>query len=233
MRAGRTLVASLAVAALLGACGDDDIEPAETGEAPTTVASTTETTAGSSSTTETTSTSTTPEDSGAVAAAEAFMAAFFPGNTATVGEFRQGDARSGEVEVLRPAEGGGSANLAATLLVRLDDSDEWQVIGATSEFVTIEEPENLAEVTPGQLTVSGTGRGFEGTLNVRAATADGTALADAVAMGGSLETPEPYEAALDLSGATPGEDVFVIVAGGTGLEGDPGEFAANRLTVAE
>jgi hypothetical protein len=37
---------------------------------------------------------------------------------------------------------------------------------------------------------------------------------------------------LDLSAAPSATELVVVVAGGTGLEGDPGEFAAIRVTIA-
>lgn len=235
MRLSRTAAALLAAAALLGACGDDSDEPAETGDTPTTTSTTEpETTTSAPEEQGTTSTEGTGEgelQETAEAAAEAFLALLFPDATATVGELREGDPTSGEIDVLRPAEGGGTANVAATLLVR-NEGDGWRVIGAVSEGVTIGVPENASEVAAGPLTVSGTGRGFEGALVARAVAADGTVLDQQAGQGGSMAELEPYELTLDLSGAEPGSQVWAVVNGGTGLEGDPGEFAAVLLTVA-
>ena len=47
----------------------------------------------------------------------------------------------------------------------------------------------------------------------------------------ATETPEPYTAELDLSGAAPGDVVMLLVRGGTGLEEDPGEFSAVPVTI--
>lgn len=228
----RAPVAALALAAvaLVGACGDDT-DSADTGTTvPTTEAPTTSTSAAETTTTP----STTSDDvaAAASAAAEAFLAAHFPGSTATLSAFRQGDARSGEVEVFRPTEGGGPGASASTLLLRLDESDEWQVFAAVNGAITITAPEQDAAVPAEPLAVAGEGRGFEATLVVRAFDAAGEIVAEAIAMGGAFEASEPYEATLDLSGVAPGTPLLLLVAGGTGLDGDPGEFSAFRITVS-
>ena len=238
MRALRLAAVAVAALALLGACsGDDDEGPVvdETGTSSTTTTTeATTTTEGGAEPSTTSTTEAAPPEADPLEAAQAFMDLAFPGNTAVIGDFAQGDARSGEVPVLRPNEGGGAANLASTLLLRLDDAEQWQVIGAVNEFVTIEEPENGAEVAIGPLTVSGAGRGFEATLNARAlAVDDGTQVGDtAIGSGGAQAEPVPYEVSLDLSTAAAGAELYVVVNGGTGLEGDPGEFSAIRVTAA-
>ena len=231
----RFAAAALAAAALLGACsGDDDEGPVvdETGTSSTTTSTTeaTTTTEGGEQPSTTSTTEAAPE-ADPLEAAQTFMDVVFPGNTAVIGEFAQGDAQSGEVPVLRPNEGGGAANLASTLLLRLDGT-EWQVIGAVNEFVTIEAPENGAEVPLGPLTVSGAGRGFEATLVARALDLEGGEVASAVGTGGAQAEPVPYEVTLDLAPAGGSAELVVVVAGGTGLEGDPGEFSAVRVTVS-
>ena len=52
-----------------------------------------------------------------------------------------------------------------------------------------------------------------------------------VASGGFPDQAEPYEAIVDLEGASVGDVVTILVRGGTGLEGDTGEFAAVALVV--
>jgi hypothetical protein len=228
--AKRSLLVGVAALALLGACSDDDDDSAETGTSSTTTTTeaTTTSTAGEASTTSTTAA---PVESDPHDAAEAFMVAAFPGTNATLGDFQQGDARSGEIPVLRPAEGGGTANLASTLLLRLDDADQWQVFGAFNEFVTIDAPDNSAEVPPGPLVVSGAGRGFEALLVARALDG-GQEVAQETGSGGSAADPLPYEITLDLSSVASGTELVVIVNGGVGLENDPGEFSAITVTVA-
>jgi hypothetical protein len=52
------------------------------------------------------------------------------------------------------------------------------------------------------------------------------------AMGGSAESPEPFDVALDVSAAHPGDTVVVLIRGGVGLENDPGEFSALAVTIS-
>ena len=226
--------AALAVAALslLGACSDDDdgedAASTTTTEAAdsTTTTSTTATTAPTTASTEQPSTDNDPHD-----AAEAFMLRHFPGDNAALGDFQQGDSQSGEVEVFRPREGGGTANLASTLLLRLVDGGQWVVIGAVNPNVTIDSPENGGEVPAGPVTVSGVGRGFEAHIDARAFDAEGEVVDESFGQGGAQAEPEPYEIELDLSGAESGSELVIIAAGGVGLDNDPGEFSAIRVTV--
>lgn len=229
----RRVAFAVVALALLGACSDDDDggdDAASTttteAEATSTTTSTTATTAPTTASTEPPSTDNDPHD-----AAEAFMLRHFPGTNAALGDFQQGDSQSGEVEVFRPREGGGTANLASTLLLRLVDSGEWVVIGAVNPNMSIVVPENGGSVPAGQATVAGDGRGFEGTIVVRAFDADGEVVDEGVGAGGAQADPAPYDVELDLSAAESGSELVIVVSGGVGLENDPGEFSAVRVTV--
>lgn len=171
----------------------------------------------------------TPEE-----AAEGFVEEVL-GVPPTLGEFRQGDARSGEIEVFSPGEGeGGSRVLRSVLLLRrLGPEDGWFVVGAVSEHATITTPESAAEVPAGSIDVAGSARGFEASVVVSAYVAgDAEALLDRVTtQGGAFEEPEPYSVTLDLSGASPGDVVILLVRGATGLETDPGDFGAVPVVV--
>lgn len=77
-----------------------------------------------------------------------------------VGDFQQGDARSGEVEVRATADGP-----ATTVLVRRMSDDRWYVIGATTADIQPSYPiAGTAIDTP--LEVTGRARAFEGTVRV-------------------------------------------------------------------
>jgi hypothetical protein len=81
--------------------------------------------------------------------------------------------------------------------------------------------------------VAGVARGFKGNVNVRAFVA-GDASSDLdqqVTMGGSMETPEPISLTLDLSAASSGDVVVILVRGGVGLETDPGEVGAIPVVI--
>jgi hypothetical protein len=158
------------------------------------------------------------------------------GVPAVLGEFRQGDQRSGEIEVFVETDGGGSPSRwprAVLFLRRLGPADGWFVIGAASQHVTITSPEVGAVVPPGSLLVAGQGRGFEATLVVEAfLPGQLEPLDQVVTFGGSLDTSLPYQAELDLSRAPPGAVVAIVTRGGVGLETDPGEFTAVPIRLA-
>jgi hypothetical protein len=171
----------------------------------------------------------TPEEAAREFVAEAL------GVPPALGEFRQGDSRSGEIDVLSLGEGGsGPPIVRGTLLLRqLGDHDGWFVIAAVNDNASITAPESAADVAAGPLVVEGRARGFEANVVVTAFEAgDRTVELDqVVTQGGAFETPEPFEVTLDLADARPGSTVVVLVRGGTGLETDPGDFGAIPVVV--
>jgi len=234
----RTLVPALAVVALVAAgCGSDKDSGTTT---TTTTESTTTTTEATTTTTEPAGLEqpaiwpaadvvfTTPE-----AAAEDFVTQVLRVPPA-LGEFQQGDARSGEIELLSLGEGGSSPVVRSLLLLRqLGPDDGWFVLAAVNENASITSPAQGATVAAGPLTVQGVARGFEANVNVRAFVAGNasTDLDQQITMGGSMETPEPISVTLDLSGAAAGDIVTLLVRGGTGLETDPGEVGAIAVVI--
>jgi hypothetical protein len=228
VRSRRVLVIALAVATLVAACGDDDMV---SGDSTTT------------STTESPSTSSTPEglEQPAIwpavdvvfdtpeAAAEDFVTEVLD-VPPVLGEFQQGDARSGEVEVFSPGEGdAGTPVVRGLLLLRqLGPSDGWFVLAAVNDNASITAPASMAEVPAGPLIVEGRARGFEANVVVTAFEAGDRAaeLDQVITHGGAFEAPEPFTVTLDLSAAGPRDMIVILVRGGTGLETDPGEFGA-------
>jgi hypothetical protein len=77
-----------------------------------------------------------------------------------VGEFRQGDNRSGEVDV-RPTNDGP----VTTVLVRQMSDGHWYAIGAYSHDLGLQKPKAGAAISS-PLAVSGLSRAFEGTILV-------------------------------------------------------------------
>ena len=165
--------AAAVVAIVIGviALTDDDEEPVSSGGTTTTSESTT-------STTESTTTTTTAfptvdpdvpiypdpttsqrfDDPGA--AAQAF--ATWVGYThPVIGDFQQGDARSGEIEV-RAFESGAPT---VVLLRQLED-DAWWVIGTSTENIQLDTPESGATITSPQ-ELAGQAFAFEGNVLVR------------------------------------------------------------------
>jgi hypothetical protein len=138
--------------------------------------------------------------------------------------------------VLFPGEGNGEMAIVRSrlLLRQLGPDDGWFVLAAVNENASITAPDPMAEVAAGALTVEGSARGFEANVVVTAFVAgDAEAqLDEQITQGGALETPEPFTVAVDLSGASPGEVVTLLVRGGTGLETDPGEFSAIPVVIA-
>ena len=153
-----------------------------------------------------------------------------------LGEFKQGDARSGEMEVFSPGEGDAGTPVVRGLLQlrQLGRDDGWFILAAVNDNASITAPVSLAEVATQPLTVEGVARGFEANVVVTAFVAGdaGARLDEAITQGGASATPEPFSVSLDLSGASPGDVITLLVRGGTGLETDPGDFGAIPVVIA-
>ena len=236
----RVFTVFVATVALLAACGDDTSGGSTITSEP--AAGTTTTTSEPAATTTSEPVQleqpaiwpaadvvfTTPE-----AAAADFVAQVL-GAGHVLGEFVGGDQRSGEIEVFASVDGVAISTARSLLFLRrLGPADGWFVIGAGNEFATISTPEPMAVVAAGPLTVEGVARGFEATVVVSAFVAGrGDPLLDQeVAMAGNLDVALPYSVTLDLSGASPGDTVVLLVRGGAGLETDPGDFGAIPVVI--
>jgi hypothetical protein len=247
MHALRTIPVLIAAAGLLVACGDDDdASPADSTPPATEVVTTT---AADVTTTAAEATTTVPEGleqpaiwpaAGVVFATPEEAAADFVtevlGVPAELGEFQQGDSRSGEIEVLSPGEGGAATHVGRGILFlrQLGPDDGWFVIGAGSDEASITVPDTGAEVSAGPLDVEGISHGFEASATVSAILAgDASRVFDSlVIQAGSMEEAGPFAVSLDLSEAAPGDVVMLLVQGGVGLETDPGEFGAIPVVIA-
>jgi len=156
------------------------------------------------------------------------------GVPAVIGEFMQGDSRSGEIEVFFEADGQPRMDVPRSLITvrQLGPEMGWFVTSAWSDGATIDSPSSGASTAAGALDVAGDARGFERTIIVRAFPAgDATVIDNELATGGGNETPEPYMATLDLSTAVAGQVLVILVRGDSGLETDPGEFSAIALVI--
>jgi hypothetical protein len=166
---------------------------------------------------------TTPE-----AAATDFLAKVF-GAGPVLGTFTSNDQRSGEIEVFASVDGKAIGKAKSTLVLRqLGPSNGWFVLAAASDVATITTPAAMSTVPAKPTTVEGVGTGFEATIVVSAFVA-GQATPEfdrQVAMAGNFGEAGPYTVTLNLSGASPGAIVVLLVRGGTGLETDPGDFGA-------
>jgi hypothetical protein len=257
----RRIVALLAAGALIGACSDDSSsgDTTVTGAPETTVSTTAATTSVPATTiaptTTTAATTSTPTTSAATtvpaeqpvavwpaadvvfdtpeAAAADFVSQVF-GDGPALGAFVAGDQRSGEIEVFATESGNQIGSARSTLLLRqLGPSDGWFVLAAASDVETVTTPAAMATVPAAPLVVEGVGTGFEATIVVSAFIAGhaDNELDRVVTMAGNFGEVAPYSVTLDLTGATPGEVVVLLVNGGTGLETDPGDFGAIAVVV--
>jgi hypothetical protein len=160
------------VAVILWPDGSDDVttEPATTTtELPTTASTVPSTTAPPEVAPVDTSTAVFPSGSGdvrvryfdPVEAARAFALEFVGFTDAIVGEFMQGDARSGEVQVRPTAEGP-----VTTVMVRQLGADgSWWVLGAVTDHIKVDSP-GQGDAIASPLTVSGSAWAFEGAVVV-------------------------------------------------------------------
>lgn len=187
---------------LVAGCGKSDDKATDTtGSTTTTKATastaTTETTASTSTTApdaESTDTAVWPFVSSStrytdpVEAATGFATTFLGFVDPIVGDFQQGDSRSGEVAVQPSASGP-----VTTVLVRqLGADDSWWVLGASTPNLQITTPDPLATVTS-PLRVSGTGTAFEGTINVEVRADDQSKpVVAGPTMGGSMGEMRPF-----------------------------------------
>jgi immunoglobulin-like protein involved in spore germination len=127
-----------------------------------------------------------------VAVTRAFATDFARFTAPIVGTFRQGDARSGEVDLRATATGP-----ISTVLVRQLGSDgSWYVIGAGTQNIQVQAPTALAAVSS-PVNVSGTSTAFEATVNVEVRE-DGNAqpLGKGIVMGGSNGAFGPFHGTL-------------------------------------
>ncbi|MEO6627895.1 MAG: Gmad2 immunoglobulin-like domain-containing protein [Aquihabitans sp.] len=127
-----------------------------------------------------------------VEAATGFATSFLGFVNPIVGDFQQGDTRSGEVAV-QTADAGATT----TVLVRqLGADDSWWVLGAATPNLQIAKPEALATVTS-PLTVSGQSTAFEATIEVEVR-ADGQTepVVGGNTMGGSMGEMGPFSIGL-------------------------------------
>jgi hypothetical protein len=94
-------------------------------------------------------------------AALAFITDLVGFTSPVMGEFAQGDSRSGEIEVRPFADGA-----PTTVLLRQLEDDTWFVIGATTDSIRLETPASGDTISSPQ-SLAGMAYAFEGTVDVR------------------------------------------------------------------
>jgi hypothetical protein len=101
----------------------------------------------------------------------------------TVGEYRPGDTRSGEIDIHPFATG----TIGSTLGVR-EETDGWHVFSANSDNLQLDQPKELDRITsPAHLT--GRSVAFEGTVHVTMVSQDGTLVCARGCAGGTGTHP--------------------------------------------
>jgi hypothetical protein len=148
-----------------------------------------------------------------VDAARAFAVDFVGFTDPLVGEFMQGDTRSGEVDV-RPVANGP----VTTVFVRqLGTDGSWWALGSATADITVDVPSTGDAITS-PVTVSGSARGFEGVVPVEVRQ-DGTRspIGTGTVMGGG-DVPRPFTGQVSFSppAADYGALVFLTNSGENG-----------------
>ena len=132
-----------------------------------------------------------------VEAAASFATEVVGFDAPVLGGYRAGDSRSGEVEVTSRGVGP-----VTTVLVRQLDGDDWTVIGAHSDNITVDQPQPLSEVSS-PLVLTGWASVFEGTVQVRLVS-DGSdvPIVSGFVTGGSGPDGAPFAGMFEWTGAT-------------------------------
>ena len=130
-----------------------------------------------------------------VVAARGFAVDFVGFPNPVVGPFRQGDARSGEVDV-RPRAG---APVTTVLVRQLGAGDAWWVLGASTAHIRLAEPATLATVSS-PVRLRGSSTAFEATVSTEVRQ-DGsvTPLGSGYVMGGANGDFGPFDGVLSYS----------------------------------
>ncbi len=160
------------------------------------------------------------------AAAEGFAVDFLGFEDPLIGEFLQGDGRSGEVEI-RPTDEGP----VTTVLVRLLGSDgSWWVLGSVTEDIVIDEPDAL-DAIDSPLTVTGTAQAFEGVVGLELR-ADGETvpLIDGFVMGGGTSM-EPFDKTFTWTNPGSGAGALILTTAGVD-DGRPWAASVRRVRFA-
>lgn len=145
-----------------------------------------------------------------VVAANAFVTEFVGFTDPFVGSFRQGDSRSGEVDVRPFADG----PVTTVFVRRLGTDDAWWVIGAATTNIAVTEPTALATIAS-PVALAGTSTAFEATVQVQVRV-DGRPepIAEGFVMGGANGELGPFQSSLAFPppGTGAGAVVFFTVS---------------------
>ena len=229
-------VVAIVLAALVVA--DDDDDPV-TSEGPTTTESTTtsEPTTTSESTTSTTTFQSVdpdvtvfPDPTGSQrfddpqSVARAFATDLVGFREPIVGDFQQGDSRSGEVEVRSFAAGA-----PTVVIVRQLEDDHWYVLGATTDSIQLSTPAPGATISSPQ-ELQGQAYAFEGTVHVRLFV-DGVQepIAETFVTGRGDGVLGPFSGDLTFANESDATHGVLVLNGASGEDGSATDAAAIRV----
>ncbi len=201
----------LALSSLVAACGDDGDTASDRSSTTTSTSTTTTSTTTTSAPAAVGQVVWPPADGSVtyddpVAAATGFATELVGFTDPVVGEFQQGDSRSGEVAVQAAANGP-----VTTVLVRqLGDDGSWSVLGAATEQIVPTTPAPGTAITsPVQL--AGTSTAFEGTVQVAVhPRAAGDPLGTGFVTGGSMGEMGPFDSTLEFAEPTTADGAVVF-----------------------
>jgi hypothetical protein len=197
MIGGGLVIVLLIAGAVIVLTDDDDNDTKPPSTTTTSEASTTTTTAAPALDTSTAvwpvaSSSTRYADP--VEAARGFATDYVGMLNPVLGEFRQGDSRSGEVDLQSVASGP-----ITTVLVRQLADNNWWVLGSATANIQVTAPSALAVVSS-PASLAGTSTAFEATVNVEIREdGNGQALGTGIVMGGSNGQLGPFQSTLTFS----------------------------------
>ena len=128
-----------------------------------------------------------------VSAARGFAVDYLGFTNPVVGEFRQGDARSGEIPVQAKATGPTTTVLARQL------GDSWWVLGASTPNIQLTSPAASATISS-PVRLQGTSTAFEATVNTEVR-ADGSTqpVGTGTVMGGANGQLDPFDSTVTFS----------------------------------
>lgn len=158
-----------------------------------------------------------------VSAARGFATDSVGFNDPIVGEFKQGDARSGEVPVQATTTGP-----VTTVLVR-QLGDSWWVLGSSTPNIQLTSPSALATISS-PVHLQGTSTAFEATVNAQVRQ-DGVTepLGTGTLMGGANGTMGPFDGTLEFSAPAPGSSGALVLLTRSAENGDVTEATVVRV----
>jgi Immunoglobulin-like domain of bacterial spore germination len=222
-RGVKSVLASFAI--MVAACGSSN--KSTTPSTTTSVSSTTTSSSQAKSTTTTTTavtTTTSPQAGlsiavwpttasgirydGPVAVARAFALNYLHFVNPLVGQFQQGDARSGEVPIRTTVEGTALGPVTTVIVRQIDGA--WWVLGAATPNITLTQPATLATISS-PVRLRGTSTAFEATVNVSIRQdAIAKPLVESFLMGGSNGQMGPFNASFTFARPTSSYGAIVL-----------------------